>query len=150
MSAEFNIYLIRFYGTPNIEFNDTSGTVYGAKIDTILDSAPLSIRENIEEVLMSDIAVDTADGKFRPTTITLTGKIWHRTNAQAAVNAYVALRTLCFGITVPGDLKILWAGGAGSNVLGKVDHCLDSNWHPSDGMKQIEFEFVFTVLEAGL
>ena len=151
MAAEYNVYQIKFSGTPNIEFNDTSGSVYGAKIDTILTDAPLSIRENIEEIIMSDVAVDTADGKFRPTTITLTGKIWDSISAVAVVNAYITLRSLCFNITVPGYLRIYWAGAMSEPVsLGKVDHCLSSDWHPSDGMRTIEFEFVFTVLEAGL
>ena len=149
MAAEYNVYLLKFIGTPNIEFNDTSGSVYGAKIDTILDSAPLSVRENIEEVVMSSDAVDTADGEFKPTTITLTGKFWHKTSAQTAVNAFIALRTLCFSITVPGELRILWKA-SGYTDLGKVDHCLSCDWHPSDGMRTVEFEAVFTVLEAGI
>jgi hypothetical protein len=149
MAAEYSVYLLKFIGTPNIEFNDTSGTVWGAKIDTIVDGAPLSIRENIEEVIMSDDAVDTADGKFRPTTVLLTGKIWHATDAKLAFTALVAFKAACYGITVPGYLRFEWKSGGAANV-GKIDHCASFDYHGSDGMRTIEFEVTFTVLEAGL
>lgn len=150
MASEYNAYLIKFTGTPNIEFNDTSGVTWGgAKIDTIIDSAPLSIRENIEEIIMSDDAVDTADGKFRPTVLVLSGKVWHTTSAKLAYLAILYLRNACYGITVPGNLTITWVAG-GSSVVGKVDHCANFDYHPSDGMRTIEFEITFTVLEAGL
>jgi hypothetical protein len=149
MASEYNVYLLKFIGTPNIEFNDTSGETWGAKIDTIIDSAPLSIRENIEEVIMSDDAVDTADGKFRPTTITLTGKVWDKTNAKLVLSAIAYLKAACYGITVPGQLRVEWKSGGTTNI-GLVDHCSDFDYHPSDGMRTIEFEITFTVLKAGL
>ena len=149
MAAEYNAYLIKFTGTPEIEFNDTSGSIFWAKIDTILDSVPISIRENIEEIIMSDDAVDTADGKFRPTSIVLTGKLWHTASAKLAYDGCLILRALCYGITVPGDLRIYWKEG-GSSLIGKVDHCSSFNINPSNGMRTVEFEIVFTVLEAGI
>jgi hypothetical protein len=149
MPSQYNTYLLKFIGTPNIEFNDTSGETWGAKIDTIIDGAPLSIRENIEEVIMSDDAVDTADGKFRPTTITLTGKVWDATSPKLALSAIMYLRTACYGISVAGQLRVEWKIG-GVTDLGLVDHCVSFDYHPTDGMRQIEFEITFTVLKAGL
>ena len=149
MAATYSVYNIKFIGTPNIDFNDVSGTVHGAKIDTIIDSAPLSIRENIEEVALSDISVSTADGNFMPTTISLVGKLWHTTSAKTVVNAVKNLRSMCFGITVPGNLNIYWQPANDHTIIGKINHCLSFDWHGTDGMRQVEFEVVFTVIEPG-
>lgn len=148
MPATYSVYNIKFIGTPNINFNDVSGAVYGAKIDTIIDSAPLSIRENVEEVALSDVSVSTADGNFMPTTISLAGKLWSTTSAKDVVNAVKNLRSACFGISVPGDLRMYWQP-TDFTVIGKVNHCLSFDWHGTDGMRQVEFEVVFTVIEPG-
>ena len=149
MASEYNAYLLKFIGTPNIEFNDTSGVTWGAKIDTIIDSAPLSVRENIEEIVMSDDSVDTSDGKFNATIIVLTGKMWSSTSAKAVLTAMLSLRGACYSITAAGLLLVYWKVG-GTCTIGKIDHCVSFDYHPSDGMKQIEFEATFTVLEPGL
>lgn len=149
MASEYNAYLLKFVGTPNIEFNDTSGVTWGAKIDTIIDSSPLSVRENIEEIIMSDDSMDTSDGKFVATVIVLSGKVWHTTSPKLALTAILALRTACYGITTAGNLLVYWKVG-GTSTIGKIDHCVSFDYTPTDGMRQIEFEATFTVLEPGL
>lgn len=146
MAYDYTVYLLKFEGTPLFGFNDFGGTAYGAKVDAIIDGAPLLIRENIEEIAMSNDAVDTADGELRPTSIVLKGKVWHPSSAKLTYTACMAIRTLCLSITAPGWLRIYWKVG-GSNLIGYIDHCSDFDWHGLHGMRVIEYEATFTVLE---